>query len=137
MPPTSVTFHPTAEGYTLLELLLVLTLMGLMAGLVAPRLVTVYERLELAYQRRDLVKALAGLAWQAHSWRRAFVLDQYPSQTPVAFSLPLPPGWSLEADPPVRFLANGVCLGGVVQVLHGDHRLMELTLEPPYCNPRS
>lgn len=125
-----------SKGYTLLELLVVLLILGLMTALTMPRLLTLYERLQVSQQRDDVLTQLNRLGFVAFSQGQAFTLTQYPPpETAVnqpAPPLTLPPGWSLLATPPIHYRANGVCEGGTL-TMHYQQHTYPLRLAPPFC----
>jgi len=137
----------TNSGYTLIELLVVLVLFSLLAGIVVPRLTTMYDSLQAAYERDEMLVRLGGLNYWAFQQRRDFVLTAYPdnqdkgSQTndkpvnPEPLPFELPEGWQLRAETPIRFRANGACTGGIVFLQHQD-RKYRVQLKPPFCKPK-
>jgi general secretion pathway protein G len=127
-----------AAGYTLLELLVVMLALALVTGLAFPRLQTLYQRMEAAYQRDDVFARLADVGYQVLLRQREFELSAYPFPPDMAeadrIPLELPEGWRLSAQPPVRFRANGACGGGEVALQYQSQR-WQLKLKPPYCVP--
>jgi general secretion pathway protein G len=151
-------------GYTLLEIVVVITLLGLLAGIAAPRLASLYTSVEWAVERDDVLQSIARLGFLAFKEGRGFELRKYPnpmedsakpledsekplyesagllqgsekpSQTPAAPPLDLPSDWSLEADPPIVYKPNGVCMGGNVRLSFKD-RSITVYLRPPLGIP--
>ena len=125
------------EGYTLIEIIMVVTLIGLMAGIAVPRMVTLYESSRWASERDDVLRVIAGLGYTAFREARSFELTHYPGP-PDAEGLPLelPEGWRIDAEEPIRYSAEGVCFGGMLHLSKGK-RTMPVQLTPPLCVPRS
>jgi prepilin-type N-terminal cleavage/methylation domain-containing protein len=138
------------DGYTLLELLIVLGIMGLMVGLAAPpfvRMIGQQQRLS------DLVvvrQALSGLPMRARGLQQDVVLKpkavDAAAPPPAAASLAdsgarvieledLPTGWRAEPLQDIRIRSDGVCSGGDVKVTDPEGRATVFELPPPLCTP--
>jgi general secretion pathway protein G len=124
------------NGYTLLELLVVLLIFSLLAGLVMPRLTTMYDSLKMAYERDEVFARLGGLGYLAFQQARAFDLTTYPPQTAATDQPPLelPEGWQVRAQPPIHFFASGACSGGVIYLSYQE-TVFQTRLNPPFCEP--
>ncbi len=121
-------------GVTLLELLVVLAIVGLVVAVAAPRMIQVSESLSAAGERRDVINRIGALGYRARQQGEGFVLERLPANDGEV-PLSLPRGWTLQASEPVTWRANGVCLGGRLQLRKGDWQ-GTLVLEPPLCEPR-
>lgn len=124
-----------ADGYTLLEIIMVVTLIGLMAGIVAPRMALMYESSRWASERDDVLRVIAGLGFTAFREGRAFELSRYPGPDAEGLLLDLPEGWNIEAEKPIRYSVDGVCFGGKLRLSKGDRTIL-LELPPPLCIPK-
>ena len=113
------------RGFTLLELLVVLVLVGMIAGMVGPRFIDLAERLRHRNEWQTLQQRINGLPMELQLTGRPMALQALP--------LTLPAGWQLKTERPVRYLPNGVCLGGQLQLLQGDEVKRRIALTPPYC----
>ncbi|HMO45616.1 MAG TPA: prepilin-type N-terminal cleavage/methylation domain-containing protein [Rubrivivax sp.] len=113
-----------AGGFTLLELLLVLALVALLSGLVAPRM---WQWVQSARVRAGVDGAraeLEALPLRAFSAARRIRID---AEEP----LPLPGGWRLELTAPLVFEANGMTAGGRLRIIAGPTLLADWLVEPP------
>lgn len=120
-----------SRGFTLLELLVVITLIGLIAGIVAPRFINLGDKLSLKNQRLEVRQKVNGMPLLA--LRRGTALRIDAKGAPLA----LPEGWRVTAITPVIYQSNGSCLGGEIEVWQGDHRQASIVLPAPLCQWRS
>lgn len=122
------------RGYTLLELLIVILLFGLIAGLALPSLYRMYESGRLAFEKDEVIRQVASLGHAAYSRGAYYQLSRLPNEEQNPPLLELPDGWTLAAEPPIQYYPNGVCLGGTVKITFG-HSEIVLKLDPPLCKP--
>lgn len=100
-----------APGFTLLELLVVLTLVALVAGVVAP---IASRGLEAARERAavaDLRALLEGLPVRVF---RQGAPQSYDASALERLLGELPPGWNLRLAEPLHYAASGAAGGGSV-----------------------
>lgn len=119
-----------STGYSIFEVMAVLLLMALLAGVAIPRLTTMHRAFKWSHERDEVIQCIERLGFIAFNERRRLVLKSYPSEVPADFPLELPDGWTLKADPPVIYNAKGVCLGGQLQLKH-NNRVVFLRAKPP------
>ena len=147
--PTSATCRtdaarPAAAGFTLLELMVVLTLVGLIAALAAPNLQGLYGSVTRATERDYILDQFADLGAEALLRGRDYVVldsvrtvgEAEAAIPPVgyeAFPLDVPEGWQVRLDRPLFVRANGVCLGGAATLLHQESAPIRIELRAPYC----
>ncbi|OUD13183.1 pilus assembly FimT family protein [Thioflexithrix psekupsensis] len=121
------------KGFTLLELLIVLFILGLIAGLALPRLTQVYQTLQVSYQRDDVVAQINRLGFHAFSHSLSFVLSHETTElgltkAPIEWA----EGWSMVTEKPIIYRANGVCEGGRLWLRHATGQ-WAIQLTPPFC----
>ena len=116
--------RPGAGGFTLLEMLLVLTLVALLAAVVAPRM---WQWVQSARVRAgvDTARAeLEAMPMRAFAGARRLQVD-------AAGPLPLPAGWQIEFAAPLVYEANGMTAGSRVRISAGSAVLADWLVEPP------
>ena len=153
-----------ARGFTLLELLIVLAIIGLMAGLVGPQLSLMAARVEFAMNRESFERSLASLPYEAFRRRQDLVLRNQNTSArgqsdfddensfairaengktisflgPVLYhgvDIPVPNGWRIELKAPIVFRVTGFCSGGDVTVRIAEY-VYAYELMAPDCRPR-
>ena len=134
---------PVNWGFSLLELMVVLVLLGGITSLALPNLTRLYESISLKLERDAIVDELQGLGALALASRQALILpmDSQSSELYLGesgnftkHSLSLPANWHIELDRDLVVRANGVCLGAEVLMFHRDEEYARLDLKAPYCN---
>lgn len=130
---TSSTTHNA--GYTLLELIIVLVLMGLLMGLTTPRLMQLYESVSFSLQRDEILFQLESLPFSSFQRGEAFKLSQLSEESSSSL-VSLPEGWAF--DPyfaeDVTYSPFGYCSGGEARFTKGTRELV-LKLTAPMCRP--
>lgn len=112
------------RGFTLLELLLVLALVGLLTALVAPRLATWVDG---ARSRA----ALDAIRTRLEAERSLAFHEGRPREVNAANAgRELPAGWRLELARPLIWEANGMARGGRLRLWNGREMLADWVVEP-------
>jgi type IV fimbrial biogenesis protein FimT len=126
LPETS-----TKAGYSLLEVLLTVTLIALVGAITAPSILSQIERREERLALSALETGMTRLRYQA-------VLVAAPLEIPPdainAQFTDLPEGWRVSADSPLQVSAGGLCDGETVLTLTSpDNRLWRRRPADPDC----
>lgn len=119
-----------AHGFSLLELLIVLVLLGLMAALAGPSLHRTYERLVASSERDEVLRQLSQLPLRVRARGKAVVLPD--RSDALGAWLDLPTGWRVHTISPLRIELSGYCHGGRLR-LSGPGQVLEVGLRAPYC----
>ncbi|MGA7265181.1 MAG: type II secretion system protein [Stellaceae bacterium] len=126
------------KGFTLIELVIALAIIGLGLSFVLPRMMAWVDRLAFSTRQQRFEDALADLGSRARRSGRSVVLR---STDLVANSnepppIELPSSWSLTVEPPIAFRYDGVCTGGTVRLSFpaGER---SYRLQAPYCRPEA
>ena len=133
-----------ARGFTLLELIVVLALVGLVSVLAVPNLERLYEGFTRKAEQGRILNRIAGLGREAMLRGRAFAVygtggdtDEEGSSRRVSgfetYDLGVPAGWEVSLDRPLLVRANGVCLGATVTLVHRGVSAAQVVLQAPYC----
>ena len=123
------------RGFTILELLVVLTLMAAMTGLALPQLANMFASGQRVFERRQVLDDIAALPYSAFQQQKGFVLAALPGKSDEV-PLQLPSGWTLTAESQdgIAYRSNGICAGGMVLLTY-DGLVERVQLAPPLCSP--
>lgn len=124
--PMSVTprIKPQA-GFTLVELLITLVILGLASSLVGPALFSWLDSREAASRRTTLENSLAMLPLEVQRKGEAVTIEN-------AVDLGIDDIRGITINEPVRILSNGYCQGGRV-TLTLSARQYQYQVLPPFC----
>lgn len=136
-----------SAGFTLLELIVVLTILGAAMALALPNLQNLYDSLVRRSERDLVLDEVNRLGATAASVGRDLVLWPEDEELPadedarlrkaspdaVRHELELPPNWRLELDRPLLVRANGVCLGARLTLVDAEGRREAFRLQAPFC----
>ncbi|MEM0952932.1 MAG: prepilin-type N-terminal cleavage/methylation domain-containing protein [Pseudomonadota bacterium] len=125
----------TTQGFTLLEILLVLVIVGLAGTVVVPRVSVIYDNLVLRSEREALLRDIRALPLQARAAGRSVVAASDDSASSLGHIIDVPEHWAVEFSESLRYQANGFCTGGAVLLLHDSGAVWRYGLAAPYCEP--
>jgi len=123
-------------GFTLLEILVVLAIVGMLASVALPQLQRMATSVELSNQRTNLKLAIEGLGYQAYASGKPIVLNAIPSDSKDSKQEPplqVSEGWRLSVSQPIRYAINGVCGGGRISIMDPEKNRETFLLKSPLC----
>jgi prepilin-type N-terminal cleavage/methylation domain-containing protein len=129
---TSVSCPPSkaGAGFTLLELVVVLALLGLATALVAPQGFRTIQTWRRATDVDATLGALSALGADARTAGRRLAFDAGP--LPPGAIKGAPEGWTVVLDEPLVIQANGACGSTSGELREGSYA-RRFALEGPFC----
>jgi len=149
------------KGFTLLEMLTVLFVIGLAASLAVPNFSLLFDRLKFSNERDEIFRIINTLPYKALSQNQDFVLIEesikggninqnqkkiteidniiespFRSVNLTPLELNFPDGWKLKIPQPIFYRASGFCGGGSITLEVGSLEY-SFILESPYCQIKS
>ncbi|PHR93592.1 MAG: hypothetical protein COA69_02845 [Robiginitomaculum sp.] len=130
--------RPEAEtGFSLLEMLIVLAIMGLMLSLVGARSITAIESTRFASTADAGIASIRLL--RAEAMLNDMPLHVIGSEAPIRHNgqvraLNLPQGWTVSGDN-ILISKTGICSGGQLTLQGPSNRRATYALTPPLCEP--
>lgn len=130
------------DGFSLLELLVVISLMATISALTMPNLVGMYQSFSARLDLEAVAGEINGLGYRTFEVGRGAWLvgneNDFRGEPSVAqkenkLELNLPPRWHATVTRPIRYNANGACLGGTISLYHGEELMVSDELKAPYC----
>ena len=133
------------KGFTLLEMLTVLFIIGLAASLALPNLSLIFDRIKFSNEQKNVYRSINTLSFKALSENRDLVLLNdaeknlnnyelgiYNTATLSKISVELPKGWTINVEEPIFYKSSGFCSGGKISLSVGQYNY-PIKLIPPFC----
>ena len=120
-------------GFTLLEMIVVLAILGLVTAMVAPSAVRSIDTWRRQAEQDSLLDQIRALPGNARATGRAVVISD---ETLSSAKPPLKVSaeWTLRVPAPWRINANGVCEGGEVEIGNA-YGTKSIKVASPFCDP--
>ena len=126
-------------GFSLLEMLIVLALLGLVIGISTPRLTLYASALEFSKKSQTIIYSLKRHRTQALINKRArLIIPNGQDSAPLIqnstdqIALELPEGWTASGEP-LYISASGHCRGGLISLTGPSQRTIDYRISSPDC----
>lgn len=122
---------PPGDGYTLIEMLAVLALIGLATALALPAFFRWTGGVEARTDENLLLAELGGLGFRAWAAGQPLVLDDEHAREVLRR---LPASWQAHVAPPIVFASSGACNGGTIALVDAAGARRAFRLAPLTCD---
>ena len=130
--------RPDAGGFTLIEIVIALAVVGLVTGLVIPIAGRWFPQLGRSAQLESVEEALSALPEKARRSGQTISLGNIESGAKPDESgglIELRTGWGLLVEKPIVYRYDGFCTGGLLRVTFPEGE-SAYRLDPPFCRPQ-
>ena len=124
-------------GFTLIEMVVVMTLIGLMAGIALPAMQRWFDSISARAQLSEVSIQFQQLAARTALLSQTVVLNKDSWREKMSdgqAALALPDGWSVTSSTPVIFFHSGICDGGQIDLLGPQQRKVQLQIARASCD---
>ena len=125
------------RGFTLIEMVVVMTLIGLMASLTVPAMQRWFDSISTRAQLSEVSIQFQRLAARAALLSQTVVLNKDSWRDKMSdgeAALALPDGWSIASTLPITFFHSGICDGGTVDLLGPQQLKVQLQIARASCD---
>lgn len=132
-----MSFHGRLSGFTLIEMMAVLTLAALMTGVAIPAMQRWFDSVGARAQLAEVSIQFQRLASRAALLSQTVRLNKATWQIKLGdgeATLALPEGWAVINEKEVIFYHSGVCAGGIVDLTGPHERNVQLQIAAVSCD---
>jgi len=133
-PVAAGSANAATAGFTLLEMVVVLSILGLVTALTAPAMLRGIDSWQRKAQFDALVEQVRGLPARARLDGRALRIDDALLASD-ATPLKAEAGWELVVVTPWTVRPNGVCDPGALDIGSVGGRTSRVRVDAPFCEP--
>lgn len=126
-----------ARGFTLIEMVAVLTLAAVMAGVAVPAMQRWFDSISERAQLTEISIQFQRLASRAALLSETVKLSKLNWTSKLgdgSTMLSLPDGWLIVNEKPVIFFHSGICEGGIVELTGPQARKVKLNIASVSCD---
>lgn len=109
------------KGFSLIELLIVVSIIGLMMTVVLPISTSMYARYKASLKAQEVMIAVADLRREAFLYSEKKIISASRHQLTVNGESRSFPDAQISVDTPITFYKNGTTSGGFISVRVGEH----------------
>jgi prepilin-type N-terminal cleavage/methylation domain-containing protein len=121
------------SGFTLIEILIVLGIVGALVAIAMPNIVRFYDNYQEDSKRLEIERQLARLPYKAYISSQELIFDPTDDQS-INKLVKLPEGWQIRSEAPIKYRLDGFCHGGEIEVV-SDLKIFTYALNSPQCVP--
>lgn len=123
------------QGFTLIEMMVVMLLLGLLAGVVLPNFERWFESIKSKTTANELSNQLQKLLTRAALLETDFELNHSTSNQLLAdgqVALQLPEGWHLQQEHSLKIWRSGICNSNIIE-FKSEREVVVLEIEEQTC----
>ncbi|MBV1774729.1 type II secretion system GspH family protein [Burkholderiaceae bacterium DAT-1] len=127
------------SGFTLIEVLVVLLIMGMMAGVVAPAINRMLDGANARLELQQIIQACKRMPYRVQQsaqyvdWNVSALTLAYVDGSPL---IDLPEGWQLLDAKGKGVSPSGFCMGGDLKLKRSDGEIMTIRILKGACEPK-
>ncbi len=117
-------------GFSLVELLIVVSIIGLMMTVVLPVSSDMYYRYKASLKAQELMVVISDLRQESFLYSRNHILSSVSDKMTIDGEIKILAGAVIHIDAPIMFYKNGTTSGGVINLFLDDYAFA-VHIKPP------